>query len=81
MNSTDIAQSLLAVVTNQNLLARVALVITLSVYTLFALVLNRQIGLLSNMVDQITFSPVFKAIAIIHVLVTVALLLYVTFLV
>lgn len=75
MNPIDIVNSVITVIANQNLLVRIVLIIFLSIYGLFAVIVAYQIRLLTAYYDQTTFSPVLRTIGIIHVLATFILLL------
>lgn len=66
MNIVDLAQALVEVLTDQNTLAQIVLLIVVGMYSIFALVVAVQIRILNNVVTQATFAPVFKMLAYIH---------------
>lgn len=59
---------------DQDFLFKIILVILVSLYGLFALVLAIQIKNLNKIINQIDFSPVFNLLSLIHVGATIALL-------
>ncbi len=59
--------------------AKVFLLIVLIIYTLFALILTFQIFSFNRLMNQESFAPVFKGIAILHALISFILLLLVVF--
>lgn len=75
MTIFDVFQSFLTFITNQDQIAKSILLVLLIMYSLFALVLARQIFILTTIIDQISFSPIFKIFALLHVGIAVALIL------
>lgn len=63
MTINDLYNSFLALIQNQDLILRTALGALLLLYLLFAFVLARQISLLTGLINQVTFTPVFIFIA------------------
>ena len=61
---------------NQDVLFKIALMILISIYGLFALILTIQIRNLNRIINQITFSPIFTVLAGAHLVATLALLLF-----
>ena len=61
---------------NQDMLLKIALMILISIYGLFALILTVQIRNLNRIINQITFSPIFTVLAGAHLAATLALLLF-----
>jgi len=76
MSGVELIQQIIAIVTNQNLIAKGILIILLTMYLLFSLILSRQIFLLNNTVNQVTFSPVFKLLGLIHLVLVIGLLFF-----
>lgn len=59
---------------NQDFLFKIALIILTSFYGLFALIVNIQIFNLNRILNQITFSPVFKILGVAHFIAALALI-------
>ena len=59
--------------------AKVFLLFVLIIYTLFALILTFQIFSFNRLMNQESFAPVFKGIAILHAIISFILLLLVVF--
>ena len=59
--------------------AKVFLLLVLIIYTLFALILTFQIFSFNRLMEQESFAPVFKGIAILHATISFILLLLVVF--
>lgn len=76
MTGPELIQLIVTFFTNQNLIAKVILIILLVMYLFFSLILSRQIFLLNNTVNQITFSPIFKLLGLIHLLLVIGLLFF-----
>lgn len=74
MDITVLFEVFTTILANQDILVKIALVLLLSVYLLFALVLTRQIFLLNDIINQITFAPIFKFLAILHLTLATILL-------
>lgn len=74
MTIIEIIQFILSIITNQDLVLKLILVVFLVLYTLFAIIVARQIFILNEIVNQISFSPVFKFLAIMHALISATLL-------
>lgn len=68
-------QTTILLFTNQDLLAKIILILLLSVYGLFTLILTNQVRILSKVVDQIHFSPIFLMLAYAHSLLSITFLL------
>lgn len=61
---------------NQDLLFRIGLIVLMSLYILFALILALQVRNLNRIVNQISFSPIFSFLGILHLTAAVGLLLF-----
>jgi hypothetical protein len=61
-------------ISSQDFIFRFALIILISLYGLFALIVAIQIGNLNKVVNQIGFSPFLNFAAVLHFLATIALL-------
>ncbi|KKQ93452.1 MAG: hypothetical protein A3C27_01270 [Candidatus Levybacteria bacterium RIFCSPHIGHO2_02_FULL_39_36] len=72
----ELFQFLIQLFSNQDLLFRIILIILISFYILFALILAMQIRNLNRIVNQITFSPIFKLLSFIHLGAAIALLIF-----
>ncbi|HVT01196.1 MAG TPA: DUF5657 family protein [Patescibacteria group bacterium] len=68
--------SILAIFSDQNGLAKFALIVLIGFYSLFALIILIQIRNLNRIVNQIKFSPIFTFIAFNHLLAALALLVF-----
>lgn len=74
MDFQTIAGSIMQFLTDQNLVLKIVLILLELLFTLFALVLSRQISLLTNMLNQVSFTPIFKMISYAIVLASLTLL-------
>ena len=61
-------------ISSQDFIFRFSLIILISLYGLFALIVAIQIGNLNKVVNQIGFSPFLNAAAVAHFFATIALL-------
>ncbi len=61
-------------ISSQDFIFRFALIILISLYGLFALIVAIQIGNLNKIVNQIGFSPFLNTAAVLHFFATIALL-------
>lgn len=77
MTFQDIINNFMGVLQDQNALLKVVLILLLLLFALFTLILARQISLLTKLLNQVTFSPIFKMIAYATVVLTLTLLLFV----
>ena len=59
--------------------AKILLLVVLIIYTLFALILTFQIFSFNRLMEQESFAPIFKTIAILHAALSFILLLLVVF--
>lgn len=75
MTLNELYNSLLAFIQNQDLILRTALGALLLLFLLFAFVLARQISLLTGLINQVTFTPIFKMIAYSVAVITLLLLI------
>ncbi|HVZ12793.1 MAG TPA: DUF5657 family protein [Patescibacteria group bacterium] len=60
---------------SQDFLVRIGLIIGISFYGLFALIVAIQINNLNRALNQVGFSFIFNVIAVVHMLATIALLI------
>lgn len=74
MSITDIIQLIQTLFSNQDLIVKIILIVLLSLYVLFAIIVSRQIFVLNEIVNQISFSPIFKILSVIHVIIAILLL-------
>lgn len=72
----QIVDLVLALFQNQDFLFKIALLILIALYGLFALIVYIQIVSLNNILNQISFSPIFKALGFLHFALTLALLVF-----
>lgn len=79
MTLQDIIDSLSQLAANPNVIIKVGLVLLMLMFLLFALVIARQISILTKLVNQVTFSPIFKVIAYGLVVTTLGLLIVTIF--
>ena len=75
----DFAQLITSIVNDQDLIAKVLLLIFMSLYAFFAIILLTQVKHLSKIVDQISVTPIIKGISAIHLGVAVMLLVITVF--
>lgn len=68
-------QDLLAIIPNQTFFLKIILILLLSLYGLFALIVAMQIKNLNNIVNQIKFSQTFILLSFLHSLGALALLI------
>ncbi len=66
-------------INNVDSFSKVFLIIVLIIYNFFALVLTFQIFSFNRLMEQETFAPIFRIIAVIHAIVSFILLLLVVF--
>jgi len=71
---TDFAQLITTIVNDQDLIAKVLLLIFMSLYAFFAIILLTQVNHLSKIVDQISVTPVIKGLSALHLGVAIVLL-------
>lgn len=74
MNISDLIQLIVSILTNQDLVLKSVLTIFLVMYTLFAIIVARQIFVLNEIINQVSFSPVFKTLAVLHIIASATLL-------
>lgn len=79
MTLQDIIDSLSQLAAHPNMIIKVGLILLMLLFLLFALVIARQISILSTLANQITFSPIFKVVAYGLVLTTLGLLIVTIF--
>ena len=60
MTIQDIFLQITLFLQNQDLILKVVLSLLLLLFTLFTLVFGRQVAILTTVVNQVTFSPIFK---------------------
>lgn len=70
----DLVNLINTLFSNQDLIIRFALVVLISVYDLFALIVAIQIGNLNKVVNQVGFSSILNVAAVAHFFATLALL-------
>lgn len=79
MNNENTIQSLITFFSNQNTLAKIALILIMLLFLLFTLIFARQISLLLRLVDQVNFSPIFRFLGYSLVISTIILLIGIIF--
>ncbi|HVZ67520.1 MAG TPA: DUF5657 family protein [Patescibacteria group bacterium] len=72
----DAINQILSIFSDQDGLFRFALIILISLYTLFALIILIQIRSLNRIINQVKFSPIFFFLAFNHFLAAIALLVF-----
>ena len=72
----DIIQLIDSLFSNQDIIFRFVLIVLIALYGLFALIVAIQVGNLNKVVNQIGFSPVLNALAVIHFVAAIALLAF-----
>ncbi|RJQ27432.1 hypothetical protein C4577_01210 [Candidatus Parcubacteria bacterium] len=77
MDIFNIFNSFSSIVSDQNIISKYILIILVSLYILFAIVFAKQINILNGIVNQITFSPIFKTLSLLNVLMSLSLLIFV----
>ena len=75
MQFNDFFQSIITSSLNQDSIVKILLVIFLSLYILFAVILMVQIRRFNAIINQVGFSPIFKALATGHLIAAVVLLI------
>ena len=60
-------------------MAKFALLLLVSLFTLFSIVLSRQIHIMDGIINQVKFSPIFETLASLLVVSSALLLLFVIF--
>lgn len=79
MDINILLQQLVSFFQNPDGFLKIAFILILLLFLVFTVVLARQISLLIELVDQVTFSPVFKLIANTLSIFTILLLIAVIF--
>lgn len=79
MNISDIYQTIVTILSDQDLISKFILIILISLYTLFAIVIMVQIRVLNRIINQIHFSEIFKFLALLHTGISLILLLFTIF--
>lgn len=74
MTPVDFTLLITTTLGNQNLIAKVVLLIFLSIYILFSLILFFQIKQLSRIINQKGFSGVIESLSFVHLSIAVGLL-------
>lgn len=77
MTFGDIIAQFSLLLQNQDLILKVVLFLLLILFLLFTLVFGRQIALLTNVINQVTFSPIFRLIGYSLTVATLVLLVLV----
>ncbi len=67
-------EELFALLSNQDILFKFGLVILILLYIIFAILVYVQINSLNKVVNQVSFSPIFKFLGLTHLLAAIALL-------
>lgn len=75
MTLENIIQSIINIASNQDSIVKILLVLFLSFYILFALIVMVQIKRFTTIIDQVSFSPVIKMLSSTHLIVSVVLLI------
>lgn len=77
MNISEIIARFPALLTTQDGLIKLALILILIIFLLFTLTLARQINSLTNLVNQVSFTPVLRLLGYSLVAATLTLLIFV----
>jgi len=77
--SIDFAQLITNIVSDQDLIAKIILLIFMSLYAFFAIILVTQVNHLSKIVDQVSVTPIIKGLSTLHLGVAVVLLVITVF--
>lgn len=75
INLVTIIQFFTNLAANQDPIVKIGLIAILIIYLFFALILTRQIFYFNNIIDLVTFSPIFKIFSLLHLLLTIILLI------
>lgn len=79
MTLEDILTIINNFVSNQDLIIKIILIILLSLYGLYSIIVALQVRVLTTIVDQINSSGVLKFIAFLHAVLVIVLLLFTLF--
>lgn len=79
MNIQDILNYLGQLSNNQDILVKIALILVLLLFTLFTLVLARQISVLTHLIYQVNFSSVLQGLAYALTFLSILLIVIVIF--
>lgn len=74
MTPADFTQLIASIIGDQNLIAKILLLIFLSLYGFFAIILLIQVRELSKIVNQVGFTPVIKGLSVLHLGIVLVLL-------
>lgn len=77
MTIFDIIQPIIELLTNQNFIIKITLVLLLTVYTIFSAIVARQISIMNTLINQLDFSAFFKLLAWLHFILSCVLLLFI----
>ncbi len=72
----DIIEFFINIFSNQDAILKIALIILIALYGLFALILGLQIRNLNKIINQVRFSPIFTILASAHLIATLALFVF-----
>lgn len=77
MSADQLIAAITAIVTDVNALVKLGLIIGLAVYVLIALIIYRQMSVLGSSVHQVVFSTFLKILALLHLILTLVLFVYI----
>lgn len=75
MNIQDISHFINNILSNQNEILKIVLILLSLLFLLFTIILARQISLLTNQLNQVSFSPVLRFLGYAFILTTLTMLI------
>lgn len=79
MDIGQIFTNITSIAANQDLIARIVLLIITIMYAGFAAVVAREVAVLNNIANQINFSPIFRLLSYFNLVCSLAVILTIIF--
>ncbi len=79
MTIQDLLLSIKDILENQNQILKIVLILLSTIFLLFTIIVSRQISLLTNQLNQVSFTPVLKFLGYVLILATLTILIAVIF--
>lgn len=79
MTIQDLLLSIKDILENQNQILKIVLILLSTIFLLFTIIVSRQISLLTNQLNQVSFTPVLKFLGYLLILATLTILIAVIF--
>ena len=79
MTIQNLLLSIKDILENQNQILKIVLILLSTIFLLFTIIVSRQISLLTNQLNQVSFTPVLKFLGYVLILATLTILIAVIF--